>query len=446
MNEQQEQTIYQPNNTLDQLAYNFATQPIQPQQYRNQEISATMGLDVTPPDKGVVLGNYLHNLGSNYMQMQQQKRGKEFLKNVHDTMSGNLTPEERINHLIDLKAQHGTDYGLGLDEITKQLGLQNEIKSKGYTPKTFDEAVALEKAKKTATTDDLMAMNMPQLQIGATPEEKNQFLSQLPSGTQALVKGLTDYSLDLSKVSSIRGNQRQLLASLAKQYDPSFDMNQFNARKNFVNNLANGNLSKSVISANTLIGHINGLQESYNQLHNSKVPLFNAVGNISKQAVGSGTQTQLKANANAVANELETLFRGTGGGSMQGIEDWKKQISVNASPEQSKAFIGKAIELMASRLQAIDSQYKNIMGKPREFSVLNNKSKQILQNIGIDPSQVEYSPENLYMQQTGQQGNVPNQPQSPMPQQQSQMITATNPNTGQKIISSDGGQTWRPMQ
>lgn len=283
------------------------------------------------------------------------------------------------------------------DELRK---LQETAANSGVIP--FDQTgaskprtqilteLAQAKAAKT-TNDNLLAgsQNIPALTSNATPEDKQAFLSKLQPGVAGIVKGLSDYSLDLSKVSSIRGDQRLQLAELVKQYDPTFDMNQYAARKNFINNLANGPLSKSIISANQLIGHINGLQQAYTDLHNTSIPLINAAGNLAKTATGSGAPTKVHTNAAAVANELEALFRGSGGGSEQGIQDWKKSISDNASPEQSSAFIQKAIELMSSRLGAIDSQYQNIMGKPKEFSVLNNKSKAILKKLNIDPSQVE---------------------------------------------------------
>jgi len=413
-----QQETYQQPTTLDQVANNMATMPIQGQNY-GPEVPVSMGLDVTPPDRKVVMGQYLQNLGIQHQKMKQEQAGRAFLKGVHDIMSSNMTNEDRINNLINLKVQHGTDYGLGLDSIIKQVSEQSHQKE--WRPTTMEEAIQFEKAKKT-TNDNLSFGDMLPLQSSATKEEKASFLSQLPNDTQGLVKGLADYSLDLSKVSSIRGDQRQKLAGLVKMYDPTFDMNQYNARKNFINNLANGNLSKSIVSANTLIGHIDSLRKSFNELHNSNIPLINMGSNLAKTASGSGAPTAVKTNAIAVANELETLFRGTGGGSMQGIEDWKRQINNNMSPEQANAFISKAVELMGSRLQAIDSQYRNVMGKPREFSVLNGKSKKILSSMGMDPNQVEYTTEAQAIMQ---------------PQQEQQMQQAEPQiNNGQKDFSS----------
>lgn len=233
--------------------------------------------------------------------------------------------------------------------------------------------------------------NLPQLEQDAPPEDKQAFLDMLPQGYAANVKGIADYKLDISKISSIRKGEREKLASIVTRYDPTFDMSQYNTRKNFLNNLANGQLSKGIVSANTLIGHIDSLKKAYDDLHNTQIPAWNYVENVGRRVTGSGKITAINTKASAVADELETLFRASGG-TLEGTRAWRKNISENASPEQSQHFIESAIELMASRLKAIDSQYENVMGKPKNFSVLNGKSKKILQDLGINPDDVEYNP------------------------------------------------------
>lgn len=115
--------IYQPNGTLDQLAYSFANQPVQNTGPDNSAIIQGMGVNVTPPNKQAVFGNYLHNLGANYVQAQKQQKDQQFLKSVHDVMSSNSTREDKIQHLIDLNTQHG---GGHLDDTIKQLGDLNK--------------------------------------------------------------------------------------------------------------------------------------------------------------------------------------------------------------------------------------------------------------------------------------------------------------------------------
>lgn len=130
---------YQPQTSLDSLATAFAMQQPQGQNY-GPEVPATMGLDVTPPDKKLVMGQYLQNLGMQYKTHQREQQGRQFLKGVHDIMSANLEHGDRVNKLIDLKAQHGTDYGLGLDEIIKNVDIV-------WKPSTKEEAYDYEDKK-----------------------------------------------------------------------------------------------------------------------------------------------------------------------------------------------------------------------------------------------------------------------------------------------------------
>jgi hypothetical protein len=69
-------------------------------------------------------------------------------------------------------------------------------------------------------------------------------------------------------------------------------------------------------------------------------------------------------------------------------------MSASQSPAQIQAGINQMVELMAGRLQALQSQYQTGMGKQANFSFLNPQSQAILQKWGIDPTQLS-SPDSL---------------------------------------------------
>jgi hypothetical protein len=244
-------------------------------------------------------------------------------------------------------------------------------------------------------------LNLKSLKVGdatfeASPNQAPAISSidQIPNPSdKAIVKGILDYSIDPSKSTSIRNNRRETLIGMASQIDPTYDQKQFPARQAFQNSIKSGPLSKQIISANTLIGHLDSLQKSFDELNKARpsnqYPLVNRVENALNKGAGKGEVTAVDNNITAVTNELETLFRGSGQGSERGIQEWRKSISDAASPEQQKAAIGKALELMASRLNAIDEQHQNVMGKPRDFSVLNDKSRKALTKLGIDPTTID---------------------------------------------------------
>lgn len=67
--------------------------------------------------------------GNNAQQnkINQLKQGKaEFLKGVQQISQSNKTPDEKINDLVNLQAQYGTDYGLGIKDIVDQYGKMAE--------------------------------------------------------------------------------------------------------------------------------------------------------------------------------------------------------------------------------------------------------------------------------------------------------------------------------
>lgn len=216
------------------------------------------------------------------------------------------------------------------------------------------------------------------------------FLSKLPTDTQGIVKGLTDYTLDLSKVSSIRGNERQKLAAAAKRYDPSFDMSQYAARAAMRKSVTSGNYSQAINSSNLVIQHLSQLAKIGDELHNTSYPLANMGKNLWSQQTGDADITNFKTTRAAAAAELAKVFKGTGSSSLTEIKDWEDNLDPNASPEQIKGSITTLVkDLLASRLDTIRSQYTSAMGKPADFSILTDKSRKILKDLGIDPNDVD---------------------------------------------------------
>lgn len=249
------------------------------------------------------------------------------------------------------------------------------------------------------------------LSENATKEEKDQWLAQLPKGDAALVKGLTDYSLDIKGAISQRSNARQKYAALAQMYDPTFSMPDYTARQKYLTSLKSGNLNNQILKINTVIGHLGSLQKAYENLHSGNYPLLNSVGQFGATATGSGAPAKVDYAANAVANEMESVFRMTGG-NLEGIRAWKSGTPTNASPDQQKQVINGAVELLASRLDAIEANHKKVMGKDRDFSILNDKSIKVLQKLGVNPSALDpvlMNEQSQFSQsQIGNQGSVPN--------------------------------------
>lgn len=264
--------------------------------------------------------------------------------------------------------------------ILDQVLNGNKMGGSGFSVKTIDDTGKMTFEK----TPDPINNGVPLTSIDDIQD----------SNMKSLVKGVIDYKIDPSKSTSLRGDQRQKLVEMASTLDPTYDQTQFPARMQFRKNLTSGVLSKGIISANTIIGHLDSLNKSFDELNkarfNNDYPLLNSIENTVLSASGKSAATNAKLNADAVANEMETLFRGTGGsGSLTGVQEFKKNFSLASSPEQQRGIINKAIDLVASRINAVDDLHNNVMGKPRDFSVLNDKSKKIIAKLGIDPNMID---------------------------------------------------------
>lgn len=222
------------------------------------------------------------------------------------------------------------------------------------------------------------------------PVQQQDFLKSLPPGTASLVKGVINYQLDPTKVSSMRGNQRQQLIQLAQEADPSFDMTQYGARAAMRKSITSGTYSQALNSANLVIQHLDALSKAADALHNQSFTPWNAVSNATKNVTGDPTITNFKVAADAAGSELAKVFKGSGASDVQSIQEWRNNLDANSSPEQIHQAIATAVgDLLKSRIDTIANQYHSAMGRPADFNFLTAHSRQVLSDLGIDPSSLD---------------------------------------------------------
>lgn len=263
----------------------------------------------------------------------------------------------------------------------------------------------------------------------ANGEGGQALLDSLDPATAALVKKIANYEADISKVTSLKGGEREKIASLVSQYDPTFDMTQYGARASLRKDFNTGKSAQNIRSLNTAIGHLDTLSSAAKDLDNRALPLWNSIGNLGLNAVGDPRVTKFNTAANAVESELAAVFKGTGA-SDQEIKTWRNAINSSQSPDQLKAGIDTAIELLGSRLQALTSQYETGLGKPKDFRFLNDKSVEILQGLGVDVNSIDPL-RNGVQNDTGQS---------------SEIKTITDPQTKQNIQYKKVEGGWQRVQ
>lgn len=217
----------------------------------------------------------------------------------------------------------------------------------------------------------------PWQQVSASNQPINFNLS--PQEKQ-LAEKIAKYEVDPSKVFSLRGNRREQMMSYIAMNYPEYDQSQYTVKAGIRKDFTSGKAAGNIRSLNTAIGHLNSLKEAADGLQNGNVQILNRLANAYKTQTGQSAPTVFNSVKTAVAGELATTFKGTGG-TDQEIKQLVETINSAQSPKQVNDVVASYIDLIESRLTALDEQYKNAMGGPSDFKVLNQKSQEIINKV-----------------------------------------------------------------
>jgi len=236
--------------------------------------------------------------------------------------------------------------------------------------------------------NQIAQQQLQQTQLGQSVAGGDELLAKLPADTAGLVKKIANYEMDLSKVTSMRGGQRERIASLVALYDPTFDMTQYGARNAVRRDFTSGKSANNIRSLNTAVKHLESLDRAGKKLDNSSLQLWNKIANTAITQTGDPRVTNFKTAANAVESEMASVFKNMGA-TDQEIKAWRENLNESQSPQQITGAIHTMIDLMGGRLAALDGQWTTNMGKPRDFAILSKSSKDILRKFGVNPDTME---------------------------------------------------------
>jgi hypothetical protein len=232
------------------------------------------------------------------------------------------------------------------------------------------------------------------------------YLATLPPGVRSSVKAVAEGRAPLSSL-SIRGGEREAMIQRASQYDPTFDASIAPARAATRKDFTSGVAARNVTAINTAIGHIGTLDELGDALKNRDPQLVNRVVNTISSQLGRPEVNNFDIARGAVGDELMRVFRQVGA-SKEESDSWKAKFDSANSPEKLKGAVKTAAELLQSRIEALDDQWKRGMGTDKGYpDLLSPKSQGVMAKVS--------------------KGSAP-APQYP---------TATAPN-GRKVIFKDG--------
>ena len=254
----------------------------------------------------------------------------------------------------------------------------------------------------------------------------DEFLKTIPSNIGPQVKALAEGRMAFPSGFALKSPYWQNMLQAVAQYDPNFDAVNYNARAQTRAAFTKGPPATSLAAMNTVMGHFENFDNAAKNLNNSGFTSWNTAINY----LGGKVNPELKARLNrfntdkqALATELTRAYRGTGGAEAD-IKEWEKNLDSADSYEALHATTQEGLSLLKSRIDALGDQYNKGMGTTKDgLTLLSPKAQEAFVRLSGEAQTPQAAPAVNAIQEGA---------------------TATNPQTGQKIIYR-GGQ-WVPTQ
>lgn len=221
--------------------------------------------------------------------------------------------------------------------------------------------------------------------------DPKQMMDSLDPQSKALVQGVLDYQIDPSKSTSMRGNQRQQLISLASSIDPTYDQTQFAARNKYRQSVDSGDIGGNIRAFNTATQHLGELNDSISGVPDNSVEPIEAGQRFAANTFGGNSPEKMAMTREgtalaAVTGELSNIFKKTGGTDVE-IGQFLKAYNPNSTREAKREYIKTGVNLMRGRMSALGSDYERVMGKPSSKSFIYPETQSILDKLGGAPTE-----------------------------------------------------------
>ncbi len=182
----------------------------------------------------------------------------------------------------------------------------------------------------------------------------------------------------------------RIRGALSSQY-PDYDAKEYQSRQSALTGFKSGIQARNITSANTVVGHLGSLMDAAEKMQNSGFKPWNIVGNAARSATGGHPAlVDFETKRNAAVTELAALFKGTGAApTNQEIKEWREAINPNMTPQEMQTAIQAMVELMGSRMNALQEQWDKGVKNPRDIPFLTPESRRTLQRLGVHPEHVD---------------------------------------------------------
>ena len=209
-----------------------------------------------------------------------------------------------------------------------------------------------------------------------------EVLDKLDPNTAEVVKGMTDYTLDPSKVTSMRGNQRMQVAGLAKRVDPNFNMQLYPARASYMKDVYGGEIYKNATALNTLSQHLDNLDKSIEQAHMSGQPIANAILFKARELTGDPTITDIKTAKEVVDSEVQRALT-SAAVTEQGMKQQRSLQKLDLSNyAQAKQYVKSLAHIASQRSGQMEESFTQRMGKPSNGLITNPSAQAVYDRLG----------------------------------------------------------------
>ncbi len=188
------------------------------------------------------------------------------------------------------------------------------------------------------------------------------YLASVPAAERAKIKAIAE-----GRVAAPRPGTRFGEAVLTKvaQYDPTFDAANSQSRLKTRTDFTSGKSAQAVNALNTAMGHLLHLDTQAKGLGNfSTLPgIINPLYNAGRRVAGDTKLPAFQQTKQAASSEMRKVFAGSAGGNLTELKEWQESLDSSQSYEQLHAAIKNGVELMGSRLNALQDQYQTGMGR-----------------------------------------------------------------------------------
>lgn len=262
-------------------------------------------------------------------------------------------------------------------QTAKRASEQRAQSEEGRAQSREQRASAEEARKQAEFEEKHKSVEAP----GDLTKTGDEYLQTLKPNLAAQVRALAEGRRAFPSAYALKSPQSQILVAAATQYDPTLDAANAATRVATRKDFTSGKAAQNMTSINTAIGHLVTLRKAAQGLDNRALRAWNALANRALTETGDPAVRNFQIARQAVASELTRAFRGTGG-SLTEVKDWEAAINAADSPAQLDKAIGQATELLTSRLESMQSQYQQGMGRSGDaMQFLTPKNQKSLESL-----------------------------------------------------------------